>query len=197
MKLLGKGAEANLYLDGDRLVKQRVSKKYRIRELDARLRKSRTTHEAKLLEKLKDVINVPRLYSVDLKEFKIVMEYVEGTLVKDFFQSAGAEDVRRVSVMVGESLGRLHSSNLMHNDLTTSNMILNGERLYFIDLGLGYHSTRLEDRAMDLVVLKKSLKATHPKQFDVIWSGIIEGYGGRKEVFTRVDTIEKRVRYAQ
>ena len=53
MELLAKGAEANIYLENGRLVKERISKKYR---------KIRTQREAKLLENaLKAGMSVPKV----------------------------------------------------------------------------------------------------------------------------------------
>jgi len=195
-KLLRKGAEANLYLREGRLVKERVAKKYRIPEFDARLRKNRTSREGRLLQKASDAgVSVPKVYSVDEKSFKIVMEYVEGKLLKDVFESDEA-DVRLLARQVGATLRRLHDSGLVHNDLTTSNLILHGDKIYFIDFGLAFHSQRLEDAAMDLVVFKKSILATHTSKSEMIWASLLEGYKPSKEILARISTIEKRVRYA-
>ncbi len=49
MKLIGKGAEADIYLRSGRVVKERISKAYRVRELDEVLRKTRTKREARLI----------------------------------------------------------------------------------------------------------------------------------------------------
>jgi tRNA A-37 threonylcarbamoyl transferase component Bud32 len=49
---------------------------------------------------------------------------------------------------------------------------------------------------MDLVVLKKSLRATHPLRFELIWESILSGYKPSKELSKRVEDIEHRVRYA-
>lgn len=203
MTLVSKGAEANLFLDsGGRLVKQRILKKYRIPELDERLRKSRTRGESKILGKLFDAgLNVPKVYDMDLREYSIVMDFIDGVLLKKFFEESGEEDVARLCLEVGSFIARLHSMNIIHGDLTTSNMILNKERrIFFIDFGLGFTSTRVEDKAVDLVVLRKAVKATHTKRFDLIWNSIAEGYtrGCDKwpEILKRIDVIESRVRYA-
>lgn len=198
--MVGKGAEAVLYLDGGRLVKERVKKEYRIPELDERLRRLRTRREAKNLRKLRGLgVNTPQVYEDSEREYKIVMEYIDGVLLKDFFNNQVTEaDVSRYSRVIGGMLARMHEHNIIHNDLTTSNMILKDNDIYFLDMGLGFHSTRVEDKAVDLVVLRKSLKATHPSHYDVIWAGIVEGYKAYKEspeILTRVHTIEKRARY--
>lgn len=200
MKVIAKGAEANLYLENPKLVKHRIKKGYRITELDEHLRKSRTKREAKLLENAKGVIPVPSIYEIDLRENKIVMEFINGITVKDIIDLKSDTEIEGIGKKIGEYISRLHNMNLIHNDLTTSNMIMEGKEIYFIDFGLGTTSTRIEDRAMDLVVLKKSLMAAHTGKFGIIWKGIIEGYGKNSknfdEISKRAGVIEKRVRYA-
>jgi len=189
-----KGAEADLYLDGGRLIKQRVAKKYRIPELDGRLRRQRTRREAKNLERAAESgVKTPKVLKADEKNAVIEMEYVEGELVKDVFERG--ERIPELSRQIGAILRRLHDSNLVHNDLTTSNLILTGEGICIIDFGLAYHTTRLEDKAMDLVVFKKSILATHTLKADEIWAGLAEGYRPDEATLTRVNTIENRVRY--
>ena len=50
MQLISQGAEAQIYLEGTTLFKKRVSKTYRIKAIDDRLRRLRTRSEAKLLQ---------------------------------------------------------------------------------------------------------------------------------------------------
>lgn len=197
MKHIAKGAEANLYKDDGKLVKTRVRKEYRIPELDKRLRKSRTRKEAKNLERLgRAGVNVPKVYNVDEKKTTIVMEYIDGKLLKDVIDREDDKVISEIGQQIGSILAKIHANDIVHNDLTTSNMILQDNEICIIDLGLGFHSTRIEDKAMDLVVLKKSLLATHPSKSKRIWESTIKGYAGKKEILNRVEKIEKRVRYA-
>jgi len=191
-----KGAEANLYLRDGLLIKERVEKKYRIPEFDRRVRKNRTAREGRIMEKaLKAGVNVPKIHAVDEKSFKITMEYVDGRLLKDVFESDEA-DIPKLSAQIGESLRKLHDAGIIHNDLTTSNLILHDSKIFLIDFGLAFHSERLEDKAMDMVVFKKSILATHTKNSVLIWDCMLKGYGPDKELLARISTIEKRVRYA-
>lgn len=200
MELIAKGAEANLYRIDEKLVKHRIKKNYRIKELDRRLRKLRTRREAKLLENAKMVgVGVPRVFKTDLKNNKIFMEFIDGKLVKEIFETASEREVTLIARKIGEIISRLHNSNIIHNDLTTSNILSRDDEIFFIDFGLGTTSTRVEDKAMDLVVLKKSLMAAHTKKFDLIWKNILSSYKHTrqlKEILNRMEIIEKRVRYA-
>lgn len=200
MKLIAKGAEANLYMVDGKLIKHRIKKKYRIKELDQRLRRLRTKREAKLLENAKRVgVGVPRVFKTDLKNNKIFMEFIDGRLVKEIFEMASEREVTLIARKIGEMISRLHNSDIIHNDLTTSNILSRDDEILFIDFGLGTTSTRVEDKAMDLVVLKKSLMAAHTKKFDLIWKNILGSYKNTKqlkEILNRMEIIEKRVRYA-
>ncbi len=198
-KIIAKGAEAVLFKEGGRLIKQRIEKGYRVSELDDKLRKYRTQREAKILENAyKANIPVPRVYGVDLKEKKIIIEFIEGRLLKDVFPQSEREDILKISGEVGRIISSLHEVDIIHNDLTTSNMIWSVGRVFLIDFGLSVTSSRVEDKAMDLVVFKKALKATHANMFDLVWDSFIEGYVGycrSAEVLRRVSAIEKRGRY--
>ena len=50
-KIIQRGAEAEIILSGNQIIKNRIKKSYRIPELDEKIRKLRTRSEAKLLEK--------------------------------------------------------------------------------------------------------------------------------------------------
>jgi len=193
MKRLSKGAEADLFLEDGNILKRRVEKKYRIPVLDKRIRRRRTKSEAKNLERAKSSgVNVPAVVSVDEKGYAIRMQYLKGDTLKDVIE--GGSDLSYV-VEVGGILKKLHEANLVHNDLTTSNIIVSEDKPYFIDFGLSFQSHRLEDKAMDLVVFKKSIEATHPQNAKMIWDKLLSGYCPSAQILSRVKTIEKRVRY--
>ncbi len=195
MDSVRKGAEADIRITDGIVIKERVEKKYRHPEIDRRIRRLRTRREAKNLERASEAgVKVPKLLGVDEKNHLIRMSHIEGRLLKDVFE--GGEDVLRHSKAAGAQLRVLHDADMVHNDLTTSNIILSADgSLYFIDFGLAFHTARLEDKAMDLVVFKKSIQATHTKVSDGIWEGLLVGYKAGKEIKKRVETIEKRARY--
>ncbi|MEK6841016.1 MAG: O-sialoglycoprotein endopeptidase, partial [Nanoarchaeota archaeon] len=63
MKIIKQGAEAILKLDKNILIKERIPKSYRIKQIDDKLRKFRTKREANLLQKA-NFVNVPKLFNV-------------------------------------------------------------------------------------------------------------------------------------
>lgn len=200
MKLVAKGAEANLYVADGKLIKYRIKKGYRDETLDARLRLLRTRRESKLLRNAKKAgVGAPEVFETDLEGSRICMEYLDAVPVKDFLESASEKDVKDLAGKIGTAVALLHNADIIHNDLTTSNMLLSGEGLFLIDFGLGMTSTRVEDKAMDIVVLKKSLKVAHTDRFQTLWDSIIDAYGGlkqREDILSRMKEIERRARYS-
>lgn len=71
---------------------------------------------------------------------------------------------------VGAALALMHDNNVIHGDLTTSNMLIHTEtrRLYMIDFGLSTVSATEEDRAVDLYVLERAFLSTHPTATELV-----------------------------
>ena len=86
MKLIKQGAESVIFLDKNKIIKHRIPKHYRIKEIDEKIRKSRTRSEAKLLQKAK--VNVPKILSIDEKNMIIEMEFLKGDLLKNIFDKS-------------------------------------------------------------------------------------------------------------
>lgn len=198
-KLIYKGAEAELseggYLGIPCVIKRRVPKGYRIPELDNRLRSSRMRTEVSLLRDARVAVNTPHVLDVDLKGNAITMEWVAGPRVKDLFLEG--KGIRPMARAIGKAVAALHGQGIIHNDLTTSNMLLGKSGLCFVDFGMGFRSQKTEDKATDLVVFKKMLKSTHYGLFGRIWKAFLEGYAekGAKETLLRAGGAERRARY--
>ena len=61
-QIIQQGAEAIISLDSNnQILKNRIKKSYRLQILDTKLRKSRTKSETKIINKLKNIINVPKI----------------------------------------------------------------------------------------------------------------------------------------
>jgi len=200
MELLRRGAEAELWkadLRGEKaLLKKRVFKSYRNKELDEKIRERRTTIEANLLRKARETgVNTPKIFQTNKEKKEIWMELIEGKRVKDVLKK---ENVKEICLEIGKGIGKMHSAGLVHGDLTTSNILLKGKELYFIDFGLGLHSKKIEDKAVDLLVFKKTFEATHcelMQGWDFIQKGYLKEFAQGKEVIERITAIENRARY--
>ncbi|MEM3403545.1 MAG: KEOPS complex kinase/ATPase Bud32 [Nitrososphaeria archaeon] len=203
-KLIKVGAEANIYLDnwdGIKVVrKTRRPKPYWKKELDDKIRRTRTIREAQFLTSVKELgVLTPIVYFVDPFLGEIIMEYVDGVRVKDLLNM----DSKTGFIMLyeaGKGLAKMHKHNIIHGDPTTSNFIMRDRKLYFIDFGLAFYSTRLEDKAVDLHLLKQVIKSAHPEVFSKGFKMVIEGYqqifGIVKPVLDNIKEIERRGRYA-
>lgn len=187
-----KGAEAVITLKDGKIVKERVSKRYRIKEIDEKIRKGRTTREPKLITSARAAgVPGPEIFDVDAGGYKITMGYIDGAPVYKEIESSPM-----MASEIGKLVRALHENNIVHGDLTTSNMIVAGGRIHLIDYGLGSITPKIEDKATDLLLLKKALNANHPSKFKEHWAGIVKAYG-ITDVLKRLETAEKRGRYLQ
>lgn len=203
MVVYKRGAEAELSIldtpEGTVLLKQRSPKQYRNALLDTKLRAERTRAEAKLIKTAASVVPVPRIISVDAKKGELVMEYIDGPALKKVLAQKSA-----LCTTAGTHIRKLHDLGVIHGDLTTSNILVRKKRgtpkgaphdeLVFIDFGLGFFSKKVEDKATDLVVFKKTFNATH-SGIKNGWERVMQGYAPTQELVTRMSAIEKRARY--
>ncbi|CAO3644642.1 unnamed protein product [Cunninghamella blakesleeana] len=85
-------------------------------------------------------------------------------------------DLDQLADKIGMALGKMHSIEVIHGDLTTSNLMLrdNGS-LVIIDFGLSYGSTMPEDKAVDLYVLERAFSSTHPGT-EHLFANILKAY---------------------
>jgi len=202
--VLYQGAEAKIqlsnYLDSTIVQKRRLRKSYRIKQIDERLISYRTKEEAKLIsEARKSGVSVPVIYDVDLQNGIIAMEYLKGKRIKDILNDLSENERKKLCIKIGESIAKLHNNDIIHGDITTSNMILLHDQVHFIDFGLGEKNNELETKGVDLHVLMEAIESTHSKYSDC-FNYVLEGY--KKEykdnanlVIKKIEDIVKRGRY--
>ena len=195
MKKVGEGAEASIYvtylLGVEAIVKRREEKRYRAPALDMLIRSQRTKKEAKMLAMASSLIgNVPKLLLA--KRHEIYMSKVEGTRLSLIIDKLSAKALRNYAEKSGEYLAVLHDANIVHGDYTPANLIANSKTLYVIDFGLSEMTNALEDKAIDLLVMKRAIG----KQ---LFSNFTKGYSKRSQnaigVLSRLSVVEKRGRY--
>lgn len=181
-----KGAEAIIsfsHLLGKKVaIKTRDPKNYRAKEIDTNLRKIRTRVEARLLHKAK-IAGVLCPTVLCIEDFALWLSFIKGNrpkLNQDFAKKAA------------EILAKLHSNNIIHGDFTPANLIKN-KTLYLVDFGLGFFSSDVEDKAIDVLTMLKSLEEESLKK--TFLSDYIANYKKSKDVLKRIKVVESRVRY--
>ncbi|KDE04956.1 BUD32 protein kinase [Microbotryum lychnidis-dioicae p1A1 Lamole] len=179
------------------LLKHRFPKQYRHPTLDLQLTRTRLTAEARSLVRcLKAGVVVPALRLVDTNQGVLGLEWIEGNSIREVLGGSKEEDqimqddehAQHDSIeelwrqrgldqallltMIGENLAAMHLANIIHGDLTTSNMMVRQVetlaendppyQVVLIDFGLSSVSPLPEDRAVDLYVLERAFTSTHP-----------------------------------
>jgi Kae1-associated kinase Bud32 len=198
-RVVQRGAEAVLYVDGrGSLVKERVPKGYRIPELDEGIRKRRSRLEVRLLGKARrSGVPAPKAELAD--DCVIRMDYIYGQRLKDALNGMKPSERGDVAAKIGGMVANLHAANLVHGDLTTSNMIYKDRGVYLIDFGLGKVSHKVEDKATDLFLLWEAVRSTHFRISEGLWKKIInkymQQYSNARDVLSRFGKIERRRRY--
>jgi Kae1-associated kinase Bud32 len=203
--IIQQGAEAIILKKGEEIIKRRIKKSYRIQELDDKIRKQRTRSESKILEKASKIIPIPKIKKIDEKEMEIHMEFIEGKKLSDELNSFPLMKQKKICVEIGKSIAKIHDNDIIHGDLTTSNIILKEkindesiDSIYFIDFGLGFNSQRIEDKSVDLHLIKQALEAKHFQNWETLFESIKEGYQNSKyykETLKQLEKVEKRGRY--
>ena len=130
------------------------------------------------------------------------MEKIKGKTVKECILTLNEEELKNLSYKIGSNIGYIHNKNIIHGDITSSNILLdeNGE-IIFIDFGLSYYSDLFEDKAVDLLVFKKSLKNIHENISNNIFNWSLNGYVNvsknltKNELKSKIEDIESRGRY--
>ena len=195
MEIIDKGAEATIKLHNRQIVKDRQKKSYRLNEIDERLRKFRTRREAKVLNKLQEInFPAPQLHDMCDKAMQLRMELVQGNKLRDILY----KDPLGLGRELGKKIGIMHANHIIHGDLTTSNMILDKE-IKFIDFGLSFFSHKIEDKAVDLHLLRQALESKHHNCWEDCFKEALEGYKETNPehslVLNRLEKVEARGRH--
>ena len=205
-KIIAQGAEALILLEDNIVTKDRISKSYRLPELDNKIRKRRTKSETKLLIKAHQLISVPLPLTTFKKSERgneraiIKMPFINGKKLSEHLDNFTLNKQKQICKKIGQSIAKLHDADIIHGDLTTSNMIFveKEDKVYFIDFGLGFISHKVEDKAVDLHLLKQALEAKHFKHWKELVKEVFKSYEkstDSKIVLERLKAVEKRGRY--
>lgn len=165
-KLIDYNSQSNIYRcmynEKEVIVKHRFINS---NSMNSDLMGKHTTNEAKSILKCKTIgIAVPTLYSVDLKNFKIVMENITGQLLHNFlkYNYKNTEAVTEILFEIGVILRKMHKNNVSHGDMNTSNILLKKDgSIVLMNFGLSCLDASINDKVLDLYTLEQSLINTH------------------------------------
>ena len=206
-KIIKIGAEATIsstkWFEVSAISKIRHKKNYRPVEIDNLIRVQRTIKEANIINKTRLLkIDVPIIYFVDPNNAEIIMEKVDGTRIKEYLDNKNI-DCEGIGWKIGHMVGKLHKNNIIHGDLTTSNMIIRkNNNICLIDFGLANQSNKLEDKGVDIKLLKGILNSAHNDVFKIVFDNFLAGYesimkNSFEQIISIVKQIEMRGRYAR
>ena len=192
-----RGAEAiveTIHWNGIKSIsKTRNTRSYRHPKLEKRLVKERMRSECRSINRLiSHGVPVPAIYSVDVTNSQIYMEFLEGVTLEKALRT---KDYSSYLSETANLLSLIHSIGIVHGDPTTSNFIVN-DIIYAIDFGLSFMSCDDEARASDLRVLLESLEAHHS---DILgretFLQVYAQWEGSYSVIQAFQILEQRGRY--
>ncbi len=181
LQLFHRGAEADLYTSHISswkvVVKKRIPKAYRNTVLDSSIRRERTITESSLIHESRLAgVKCPSLFAVDLENTSIVMTYIDGSLARDSIDEMGRRKLVDIFTKLGEEIGLMHRGGIVHGDLTTSNLIISQDVPFVVDFGMAHRSVQVEDRAVDLHLMQRSIITSHGSNPTLCTSSFFKGY---------------------
>jgi len=188
------GSEAIIFKEvwfgRDVIIKKRISKEYRLLELDNKIRTSRIKHEVKMMMHAKEAkVRVPMIYDVNFFDFSIVMEYIPGITLREYLKNNNnLEPLQKYF----DGIIKLHSHYISHGDPTTSNVIVNDKEVVFIDFSLGKNRSEIEELAVDIHLIRETFNALH-YQYQELFNEFIEKYSNSWSVGYKVIEKEKEL----
>ncbi|ETV94770.1 BUD32 protein kinase [Aphanomyces invadans] len=174
-EVLSQGAEAIVYatdfVGRPCVIKERVIKTYRLRQLDKKLSHRRLVQEARCNFKCrKSGVDTPCIFLIDEAKGRLYMERIHGLSIKQFLfdtydESSGTYSAVALEVcyQIGVAIARMHDADIVHGDLTTSNLMKKADTtsITVIDFGLANSQPLPEDKAVDLYVMERAFQSTH------------------------------------
>ncbi|MCW6160468.1 MAG: Kae1-associated serine/threonine protein kinase [Candidatus Micrarchaeales archaeon] len=197
MEKLSEGAESILYaaeIAGiPAVVKDRVVKSYRARALDDEIRSRRTKSEARILARASAAgVKVPKVLM--LGEHQIFIERLDGGTLNAIVQEGKAkkEQLEWIFLESGRRLAELHALDIAHGDYTPANIMVSSSGVFVIDFGLAEVTKSSEEKALDLLLMKRSVSR---KLYRIFLSSYSATFSDAEAITERLEEIEKRGRY--
>ena len=134
------------------------------------------------------------------------MKYIQGKQIKDIVNLYREDTLKEIFYNIGINIAKIHQTNRIHGDITTSNILINeNNEIFFIDFWLTEYSQNLENFSVDLHLFKQVLISTHGEKFNLLYTNFIEGYRheiklsspelNAEAIISNIKEIELRGRY--
>lgn len=194
MKKIGEGAEAVIYsarfMSRSAVLKRRIPKCYRERAIDGPLRRQRTKNEARALALARESgVRSPGVLLVT--EYEILMDAMRGPMLSKR-PPKSAKERRSIMREIGAMAAALHNAGVAHGDYTPVNIIVSNGHACVIDFGLATMQPSVEDKAMDLILMKGSVTS---EDYAIVLSAYRNLCADAPKVIRRINAIERRGRY--
>jgi Kae1-associated kinase Bud32 len=125
------------------------------------------------------------------KTMEIKMSFIKGRRVSEILN---INNYKEICSQIGKIISKLHKNDIIHGDLTTSNFIYQKGKVFIIDFGLSFISKKIEDKAVDLHLLKQALESKHYEISESAFNKVLNSYKCEKDVLNRLNQVEKRGR---
>ncbi len=176
--------------------KERVRKNYRIKIIDDKIRARRTKSEAKLIARASsNGVNTPKVLMVGNNS--IFIERIYGEMLNSLLakKKTDSKMLKSIIEQSGNQLALLHMLNISHGDYTPANILVDKKgKAWIIDFGLSELTNSVEDRAIDLFLMKRSISKKLYLYFVRSYL-YTKGFKHGEYMVERLKEIEKRGRY--
>lgn len=154
------------------------------------------------------------MFYVNIVRNELWLERVPGLTLNDILQEKNETLVSKtyhdqpiatsaLSKELGRVIAKLHTNQIVHGDLTSSNVILRVVsdppywKICMIDFGLANTTPSAEDCAVDLYVLERALASTHHNS-DCFMTELLKAYGlnnpGADAIIKKLENVRQRGR---
>ncbi len=206
LETLALGAESIIYKinrwNRQLVLKWRQTKPYLLKDIDMQLNKTRTSRECKMLTIARTLgVPTPSVYSVDLTNHTILMDYIEGTQFKQMANTLSSDMLKKLCHQFGHLIALLHRGDVVHGDPTTSNLIVDSKsNLWLVDFGLSEMNATIEMKGVDLHLIRRALETTHWDLEEIMLDAVLTGYretlgDEANDIISRMCEIRERGRY--
>ena len=146
-------------------------------------------------------VPTPAVYSVDLLNHVILMDYIEGIQFKQMANTLSSARLAEMCHQFGHLIAVLHGGDVVHGDPTTSNLIVDPNfNLWIVDFGLSEMNATVEMKGVDLHLIRRALETTHWDLEEAMLEATLAGYldtlgDNANDAISRMSEIRERGRY--